>query len=182
MKEKILLCISGASLAHLGINLANELAKTRETYLIISKSAKVVLKKEYKKKFKLDKRIILLKNSDISACTASGSFGINKTIVLPCSINTLAKIANGIADNLITRSCAVALKERRKLILALRELPLSTITCKQSYELSSLGAIIAPPIMASYAQAKSRKNMENFLLGKWLDLLEVEHKLYKKWS
>lgn len=182
MKEKILLCISGASLAHLGLKLANELAKSVETYLIISKNAKTVLKKEYKKKFKIDKRIIILKNSDIAACTASGSFGISKTIVLPCSINTLAKIANGIADNLITRSCAVALKERRKLILALRELPLSTITCKQCYELSSFGVIIAPPIMASYSQVKSLKDMEKFLLGKWLDLLEVKHKLYKKWS
>lgn len=180
--EKILVCVSGASLAHIGIKLANEISKSTQTYLILSQNAKLVLKKEYKQEFHINKEIILLKNSDISACTASGSFGIDKTIVAPCSINTLAKIANGISDNLITRSCAVALKERKKLILGVRELPLSAISCKQMYELSLIGAIIAPPIIASYSNANSIEEMENFIVGKWLDLLEIKNSLYKKWS
>ena len=99
-----------------------------------------------------------------------------------CSINTLAKIHSGICDTLITRAAAVALKERKKLILCVREMPFSTISLKQMYELSSQGVIISPPVLGSYAGFENILEIENFILGKWLDLLDIKNEIYKRWE
>ncbi|CZE48082.1 UbiX family flavin prenyltransferase [Campylobacter geochelonis] len=180
---KILLCITGASLLNLAIKLIDEISKENELYVIFSKNAKLVLKAENKLVFNQAKfkNITFLDDENIAACVASGSFGIEKTIVAPCSINTLAKISNSIADTLITRACAVALKEQKKLILGVREMPFSAISLRQMSELASLGVAIAPPVMASYA-GQSLEEIENFIVGKWLDLLGIENKIYKRWK
>lgn len=128
------------------------------------------------------KNITFFDNQNISASIASGSFGIDKTIITPCSINTLAKISNGISDTLLTRAAAVALKERKPLILGIREMPLSTISLRQMAELSALGVVIAPPIVGLYSSDKSIDDIYNFIVGKWLDLLGIENKIYKRWQ
>lgn len=181
---KILLCITGASLVNLGLKLISEISKNNELYVIISKNAKLVLEKENSFYFNQSdyKNTIFLNDDDVSQCVASGSFGIEKTIVAPCSINTLAKVANGICDSLITRACAVALKEQKKLILGVREMPFSAISLRQMSELSNLGVVIAPPVLGSYAGFKSVEEIENFIIGKWLDILEIKHNLYKRWD
>ena len=119
---------------------------------------------------------------DLSAGPASGSFGTDAMIIAPCSTNTLAKVANGISDTLITRAASVALKERQTLVLGVREMPFSTIALSQMQLLSSLGAIIAPPVLGYYAGIKSLQDMENFIIGKWLDALKIENNLYKRWQ
>lgn len=190
---KILVGITGASLTHIGFKLLKELTKFSgaKIYCIISQGAKFTLQKEKNYKFdefssnlqaEFGKFITFFDDNDISSSPASGSFGIDKTIIAPCSINTLAKVSLGLGDTLLTRACAVALKEQKKLILGVREMPFSTISLRQMSELSALGVIIAPPVLASYGGYESLGDAENFIVGKWLDLLEIEHNLYKKWK
>lgn len=179
---KIIVGITGASGANLGIKLANLLPNLGcQTSVILSQGAQISLQKEgFEPKF--DKRIHLFRNDEIYAPPASGSAKFDKMIVVPCSINSLAKISCGIADNLILRSCAVMLKEKRELILGVRETPFSTISLMQMTELSRLGVIIAPPVFGAYSGAKNLDELEDFIIGKWLDLLGVEHEIYKRWS
>lgn len=134
-----------------------------------------------KEKFEL-KKTQFLDDENLAASVASGSFGINATIIAPCSLNTLAKIKHGFADTLITRGAAVALKERKKLILCVREMPFSTLALKQMTKLSKMGAIIAAPVYASYFKAQNLSDLRKFIIGKWLDLLEIPHDLYQKWA
>jgi len=170
---KIAVCISGASGASLGLKLYSLIPPEHKRYLIVSDSAKIVLKKE--------ENIYL--NEDISAPTASGSFGIDVTFIVPCSMNTLAKISVGIADNLITRTAQVAIKENKKLILAPREMPFSQIYLEHMLKLSKIqNVIIAPPIIAYYNKPKTIDDIEKFLIGKWFDLAGIENKLFKRWE
>jgi len=172
---KILVCISGASGAGLGLKLHKELSKTdNEIFMVVSDSAKEVLKYE--------ENSVSYPNNEIWAPPASGSFGVEATMVVPCSMNTLAKVACGISDNLITRAAAVALKERKKILLAPREMPFSQIHLEQMSRLSSMGVIIAPPMLAYYGEQKTLEDAENFLIGRWMDFIGVPNNLYKKWG
>ena len=130
----------------------------------------------------LQNRAVIHGDSDLAAAPSSGSFGINATIVAPCSINTLAKIHAGFADTLITRAAAVALKERKRLVLGVREMPFSTLALEHAAKLSALGAVIAPPVLGYYSAQNSLEDMENFIIGKWLDLLDIKHRIYQRWS
>ncbi len=168
---KALVCISGASGAGLGLKLYGELRKEHEAFLVLSEAAKKVLLMEEG-----------YNNESIEAPPSSGSFGIDATFVTPCSMNTLAKIAHGIADNLTTRAAAVAIKERKKLLLAPREMPLSPIALENMLKLSQIGAIIAPPMLAYYSEQRSLEGMENFIVGRWLDLAGIKNSLYKRWG
>ena len=130
----------------------------------------------------LQNRAVIHDDFDLAAAPSSGSFGIDATIVAPCSINTLAKIHAGFADTLITRAAAVALKERKRLVLGVREMPFSTIALEHAAKLSALGAVIAPPVLGYYSGQNSLEDMENFIIGKWLDLLGIKHRIYQRWS
>jgi 4-hydroxy-3-polyprenylbenzoate decarboxylase len=174
-KRKIIIASSGASGVNLGLKALHLLPKEIERHFIISNNAEVVLQKELKD-------ITLHQNEDISAAVASGSFGADAMLIAPCSMNTLAKIACGIADNLITRTAAVMIKEQKKLILAPREMPFSAIALENMHKLASLGIIIAPPVMAYYSDQEDLDTMENFIIGKWFDLLAIENDLYKRWK
>ncbi|SMC09601.1 UbiX family flavin prenyltransferase [Nitratiruptor tergarcus] len=169
---KVAVAISGASGAQLGLKAYKYLPTSIEKYLIISKNAKIVLEKENN----------LFYTDEIWAGPASGSFGLDALMIVPCSMNTLAKIAVGIADNLVTRAASVMIKEQKKLLLAPREMPLSPIALENMLKLSKINVIIAPPIMAYYSKQKSLKEMEEFFIGKWFDLLGIEHNLYKRWE
>ena len=170
---KVLVCISGASGVNLGLKLYNLIPSNYERYLAVSNNAKKVFEKE--------ENIFL--NDEIEAGPASGSFGIDVTFIVPCSMNTLAKIALGIADNLITRSAQVAIKEKKKLIIAPREMPFSEIYLEYMLKLSKLqNVIIAPPVFGYYNNPKTIEDIEMFLIGKWFDLAGIENDLFKRWK
>jgi 4-hydroxy-3-polyprenylbenzoate decarboxylase len=171
---KIVVGISGASGASLGLKFAKALPTQIHKHLIVSNHAQIVLDKE--------ENTTLHTNDEIWASVASGSYGAHAMIIVPCSMNTLAKIACGIADNLITRAASVMIKERRTLVLAPREIPFSPIALDNMHKLSMMGVVIAPPVLAYYSGQESLDEMENFMIGKWCDLMGIENNLYKRWS
>ncbi|MDD3476685.1 MAG: UbiX family flavin prenyltransferase [Sulfurimonas sp.] len=172
--RKIVVASSGASGVNLGIKILKLLPQDIEKHFIMTQHAEVVLDKEL--------HITLHENENIASSIASGSFGVDAMIIAPCSMNTLAKIACGIADNLVTRCASVIIKERKQLILAPREMPFSAIALENMHKLSMLGVIIAPPVMAYYSNQQTLDDMENFIIGKWFDLLKIENKLYQRWE
>lgn len=174
-KRKIVVASSGASGVNLGAKIIQLLPESVEKHFIMTDNSKVVLSHEMND-------VITHNNKDIAASVASGSFGVDAMIIAPCSMNTLAKIACGISDNLITRCAAVIIKEQKKLILAPREMPFSAIALENMHKLASLGIIIAPPVMAYYSQQQTLDEMEDFVIGKWFDLLGIENNLYKRWQ
>jgi len=97
-------------------------------------------------------------------------------------MNTLAKVAYGISDNLVTRVASVALKEQKRLLLAPREMPFSTINLENMLKLSRMNVIISPPIMGYYSNPKTMEDMEKFIIGKWYDALNIDNNLYKRWD
>ena len=194
---KIIVGISGASSVHLGIRVANEiLAAGHEVCAIISDGARVTFKSEKAWEYLGNSRIpnenflqieeFLDEKIDIQSnmwdAAASGSSGYEAMIIAPCSSNTLAKVAAGICDNLLLRAAAVMLKEQRKLIIAPREMPFSPLSIKHMSELSGLGVMFALPMIAHYSKPKSLNDAENFIIGKWLDCLNIKNNLFKRWK
>ena len=194
---KIIVGISGASSVHLGIRVANEiLAAGHEVCAIISDGARVTFKSEKAWEYLgnsripnenflqieefLDEKIDI--QSNMSGAAASGSSGYEAMIIAPCSSNTLAKVAAGICDNLLLRAAAVMLKEQRKLIIAPREMPFSPLSIKHMSELSGLGVMFALPMIAHYSKPLSLNDAENFIIGKWLDCLNIKNNLFKRWK
>ena len=172
---KLVVAISGASGVELGKKFIQYLPKDIEVHVITSNNALTVNYFE-------NQNITLHDNSNIAASIASGSFQVDVTVLIPCSMNTLAKISCGIADNLVTRAAAVAIKEQKKLLLAPREMPFSPIALENMLKLSRLNVIIAPPVMGYYSDSSSLEEMERFLIGKWYDILNIEHNLYERWK
>lgn len=168
---KVLVAITGASYGSLGLKLFENLPLDLDKHLIISDNAKLTIKKEN-----------LYKKNEFWQGPASGSFGVDLMFIVPCSMNSLAKIACGISDNLITRAASVVIKENKRLILAPREMPFSAIILENMLKLSRLNVQIAPPVIAKYSQPKTIEELEDFLVGKWLDLANIEHNLYKRWQ
>ncbi|MDD7599499.1 MAG: UbiX family flavin prenyltransferase [Campylobacter sp.] len=194
---KIIVGISGASSVHLGIRVANKiLAAGHEVCAIISDGARVTFESEKAWEYLgnsripnenflqieefLDEKIDI--QSNMSGAAASGSSGYEAMIIAPCSSNTLAKVAAGICDNLLLRAAAVMLKEQRKLIIAPREMPFSPLSIKHMSELSGLGVMFAPPMIAHYSKPLSLNDAENFIIGKWLDCLNIKNNLFKRWK
>jgi 4-hydroxy-3-polyprenylbenzoate decarboxylase len=171
---KIIIAVSGASGASLGLKTARFLPKEVEKHLIVSGNANTVLAHE--------EGVTMHEDADIAAPPASGSFRADAMMIVPCSMNTLAKIACGIADNLTTRAASVMLKERKTLLLAPREMPFSPIALENMLKLSRLGVHIAPPVMAYYSEQRTLEQMEDFMIGKWFDLLGIDNTLYKRWG
>ncbi len=172
---KLVVAITGASGIELGKKFIEYLPNDIEVHLITSNNALTVNHFE-------NSNITFHDNSNIAASIASGSFQVDITVVIPCSMNSLAKIACGIADNLVTRTASVALKEQKKLLLAPRELPFSAIALENMEKLAKLGVIIAPPVMGFYSKSQTIEEMERFIIGKWYDVLGIENNLYKRWN
>ena len=191
---KLVIGICGASGAMLGIRLLSKIwdRDDLEIFLVISDGAKQTMLFEHNIDFKnpanpllqdlFKSKVKILDDSNLSESISSGSFGIDAMAIIPCSMNTLAKIACGICDTLISRSAFVCLKERKKLLLAPREMPLDSISLNNMLTLSKEGAIIAPPIIGYYSNISSLESMEDFLIGKWLDILNISNSIYKRWG
>lgn len=187
--KKIVLCITGASGSIYGLKLLEELSKNFFVYLVVSDSAFIVMEKENgieKEEFikNLPENCQLFFQHEIDAPISSGSRLIETegVIVAPCSTGTLAAVANGISTNLIHRVCDVALKEKKKLYLLIREMPLSLIHIKNMEKVSLAGGIVAVASPGFYSKPESVEDMVNFVAGKVLDSLGIKHNLYKRWK
>jgi 4-hydroxy-3-polyprenylbenzoate decarboxylase len=170
--NKIIVSISGASGFSLGMKFFKLLPNHLEKHLILTSHSKVVAEHEEN----------IYSESQIDAPISSGSFKADAMIIIPCSMNTLAKVAVGLADNLTSRTASVMIKERKLLVLAPRELPFSPIHLENMLKLSRIGVVIAPPVLGYYSEIKTLEDMENFLIGKWFDILGIENSLYKRWD
>ncbi|HUW90458.1 MAG TPA: UbiX family flavin prenyltransferase [Candidatus Nanopelagicaceae bacterium] len=180
----VLVAITGASGVDLAVILLRQLKKNGlETELIITKVAEKIINIETD--YQVDNIIELSDKyydvDDLTAGPASGSYKNNIMIIIPCSMKTLAAIANGYADNLITRAADVIIKEQRKLILVVRESPFSAIHLENMLKLSRLGVVIAPPIPSYYIKPKSVKELNEYFVGRILDHIGVDSEI-KRWG
>lgn len=174
--------ITGASGIVYGMRLLKNLPG-RKT-VIVSDDAALIAKAE----LGVDKREIYkladshYENGEMYAPIASGSVRFDSMAIVPCSTSTMSKIACGIADNLVTRVASVALKERRRLVLLIRETPLSSIHLENMHRLSVAGATVMPACPAFYPSPRSVDDMVDFVVGRVMDELGVDNDLYQRWS
>jgi 4-hydroxy-3-polyprenylbenzoate decarboxylase len=182
---KILLSIGGASGSIYGIRLLEELLKSNnEVHLIVSDGAKKIIKHETDFTFEelKNKTNFCYDNSDMFAGPASGSFKIDSMVVCPCSMKTLSAIANGYGDTLTSRAASCCLKEGRKLILVIRETPLALPGIKNMLSAKQAGATILPAMTGFYHKPQKIEDLVNFIVGKILDQLNINHSLFKRWK
>ena len=198
----VIVAISGASGTIYGIRLLQFLLENNyKIELIISKSVSKVAQAETSLNLSLEPEILkkqvlsYLKNpankkeellniwshDDITASISSGSYRTSVMVIIPASMGTIGAIASGVSDNLITRAADVCLKERRKLILVPREMPFSTIHLENLTKLSIAGAIVAPACPGFYHSPKNLNDVVDFVVGKVLDLIGIDHSLFKRW-
>jgi len=184
---KLIVAITGASGAIFGIRMLEILSKIKEveTHLIISKAANITINSETNKKISDIKALADFNYhvDDIAACMASGSFATDGMIIAPCSIKTMSAIAHSYCDNLITRSADVILKERRKLVLMLRETPLHLIHLRNMVSIAENGGIIYPPVPAFYSDPKNIDDLVDHTIYRALDLFGIkDNGNLKRWN
>jgi 4-hydroxy-3-polyprenylbenzoate decarboxylase len=187
--KKFVLCITGASGVRYGLKILEELSKENFVYLLISNNGYLVLDREEgisktDLKKNLNKNIKLINVNDMSASIASGSRIIETegVIIAPCSMSTLGAIANGVNYNLIHRVADIALKEKVKLYLLIREMPFSLLHIKNMEKILQAGGIIAPASPGFYHKPESIDDIINFVAGKVLDSFKIKHSLYRRWK
>lgn len=184
MVRKIIVGMSGSSGAVLGVRVLEALRKAGvETHLVMTELGRKVLEDETDFKAgdveKLASKVY--KIDDFFAPIASGSFKTDGMIVAPCSMKTLAGIATGYTDNLLLRAADVMLKERRKLVLLTREMPLNYIHIKNMKTVTKAGAVVIPPMMTFYSKPKNIEDMVMHVVGKALDQFDIDVK-YRRWA
>jgi 4-hydroxy-3-polyprenylbenzoate decarboxylase len=175
---KVVVAITGASGVAYGTKLIQVLKEQKiETLCIVSRAAELIIKHEGG-----EIPGECYDGEDIEAPLSSGSYRFDAMVVVPCSMKTLAAIANGYASNLITRCADVAMKEGRKLVIVPRETPLSSIHLENMLKLAKIGAVILPAMPAFYPKPKKIHDMVNFVVGKILDSLGIDNELYARWG
>jgi len=182
---RLIVAITGASGVVYGKRLLEVLREKKiETHLIVSKAAEKVIKHELKAPKRELERLVhhVYSVDDLDAPLMSGSFQTDGMIIIPCTMKTLAGIVHGYSDNLILRAADVTLKEGRKLIVVPRETPLSLVHLRNMLEAARLGVLVVPAMPAYYHKPKGIDDLVDFVVGKVLDCLGVEHKLFKRWS
>jgi len=185
MTLRLIVGISGASGVIYGIEMLKALKELNvETHLILSKAAKknLEIETEYAVKEVEALATIVYSNEDCGARPASGSFIHQGMIVVPCTIKTLSGIANSYDSELLVRAADVTLKEKRKLVLMVRETPLHKGHLRLLLKAADLGALILPPVPAFYHRPTTIQDIINQSLGKALDYFEIEHQLFKRWQ
>lgn len=182
---KLLVSITGASGSIYGFRLIEELVNhDHEVHLIVSESAQEILTFETGKTVDELKKMVskYYENNDLFAAPASGSFPFDAMIVVPCSLKTLAAIANGYGDALITRAATCRLKEEKPLILVPRETPLDLPALRNMVHLKEAGATLLPAMPGFYHKPQSLENIVDFIVGKIFDQLHIKHALFKRWE
>lgn len=181
----IIVGISGASGVIFGVRLLQMLQRQKiDTHVVMTESAKIALAHETALKLTQVRKLATHwhDNKDIASSLSSGSFPIRGMIVAPCSVKSLAEIANGVTTGLLSRTADVTLKERRRLVLMVRETPLHRGHLLNMLRATEMGAIIAPPVPAMYAKPTSIEAMIDHNLGRILDLFDMESgSAVKRW-
>lgn len=185
-KERLVVGISGASGAMLGIELLRTLRETGrfETHLVISGGGERTILEETPYALEEVRALADVSHDfyDIGASIASGSFRTAGMVILPCSMKTLAGIACGYSDNLELRAADVTLKEGRRLVLGVRETPLSRIHLRNMLTLAEMGAVILPPMMTYYSGPQTVADMTRHVVGKVLDQFGVDAPGFRRWT
>lgn len=183
--RRLIVGITGASGAVYGVRLLRLLAATDiETHLVMSRSAKITLTQE------LDIGVaevsalakVVHQVDNIGASISSGSFRTLGMVIAPCSMRSLAEIASGVTSSLVTRAADVVLKERRRLVLIVREAPLHLGHLRSMTAATEMGAIVYPPVPAFYARPENLEQMVDHTLGRVLDLFDIETKAVSRWG
>ncbi len=184
MKPPLVVGISGASGTILGVRLLEVLRQANvAAHLVISRSAAQTLKEETDLSLDAVRALaeIVYSNSDIGAAISSGSFKTRGMIIIPCSIRTLSDIAYGRTDTLLSRAGDVTLKERRRLVLVVRETPLHTGHLRSMTAASESGAVIMPPVPGYYHRPRTIDDIVNQTVGRALDLFDIDAGVVKRW-
>ncbi len=184
--KRLIVAITGASGALYGVRLLEQLRATDgvETHLMISDAAALNLHHELDIRRKDIEALADQVHSvrDIGACIASGSFRSEGMVIAPCSMKTLASVAHGMCDNLVTRAADVMLKERRRLVLMVRETPFNLAHLRNMTAVTEMGGIIFPPLPALYQKPDSITQMVDHTVARVLDMLDVAHELAPQWA
>ena len=185
-ERRLLVAITGASGAVYGLRLLQSLRDTPgiETHLVVSDAGWLTLRHEVGTAADALRPLVhtLHDAAHIGAAPASGSFRCAAMVVAPCSMRTLAAIAHGLSDNLVTRAADVMLKERRRLVLMARETPLHLTHLRNMVSVTEMGAIVCPPMPAFYLKPSSVDDIVNASVARVLDLLDVPHDLSPRWT
>lgn len=182
----LIVAITGASGAIYGIRLLEVLkqAKEVETHLVISEAATRTIEYETSYTVADVKKLAhhCYDNKDIGASLASGSFRRDGMIVVPCSVKTMGALAHSYSENLIIRAGDVTLKERKRLVLVVRETPLHLGHLRNMTQLTEMGAVILPPVTNFYSKPRTIDDLINHIVGRALDLFGIDHSLVKRWK
>lgn len=184
--KRLIVAITGASGARYGVRLLELLRASEgiETHLMISDAAALNLHHELDVKRKDIEALAHSVHSvrDIGACVASGSFRADGMVIAPCSMKTLAAVAHGMCDNLITRAADVTLKERRRLVLLVRETPFNLAHLRNMTSVTEMGGIIFPPLPALYQRPQTIDEMIDHTVGRVMEMLGLEQSLAPEWN
>jgi 4-hydroxy-3-polyprenylbenzoate decarboxylase len=184
-QRRLIVGISGASGVIYGVRMLELLRDTDvETHLVMSKSAELTLSYETSFKPKDVKALASVNHpaTDIGAAISSGSFPTMGMVIVPCSIRTMSEIATGVTSSLLSRAADVVLKEKRRLVLALRETPLHGGHLRTMTTLADIGAVVAPIVPAFYAKPKTVDDIINHTVGRLLDFFGIETKVVRRWQ
>lgn len=185
MKKRLVVGIAGASGVIYGVRLLHHLRETDvETHLILSEAGKrnIEIETSYAADEVIDMATATYDNRDVGAALASGSFLTDGMVVAPCTIKTLSGIANSFTTNLLIRAADVTLKEKRKLVLLVRETPLHKGHLRLMMDAADLGAHILPPVPSFYHAPRTIEDILDQTIGKVFDFLGIEHHLFTRWG
>lgn len=181
---RIVIGITGASGVQYGIRLLEVLKGRADIHLIVSDAGKKIIRLEtdldIEEVYNLASNVY--ENDDLASPISSGSYNFDGEIIAPCSMKTLASVANGTSDTLITRVADVSLKEGKFLVLMPRETPLSLIHCENLVRVKRAGTIVLPASPAFYSKPTNISDLIDFMVGRVLDCIGMEHDLYKRWN
>jgi flavin prenyltransferase len=184
--RRLVVAITGATGAIYGVRLLQQLAATPgvQTHLVVSDAAALTLHQEAGLQRRDVEALahVVHRNRDVGASIASGSFQTDGMVVAPCSMKTLASVAHGLSDNLIARAADVMLKERRRLVLMVRETPFNLAHLRNMTAVTEMGGIVFPPLPSFYHRPATIDEMVDHTVSRVLDLFGVEHALAPRWG
>jgi 4-hydroxy-3-polyprenylbenzoate decarboxylase len=195
--KKYVLAITGATGSVLGLRVLREIVKIAEVHLLISSQSFPIILQETGidwygdteedvqarvRKSLHSEKVYYYHEMNLAAPVSSGSFKTDGMFIVPCSMKTLSGVAHGYTENLIQRSADVTIKEGRNLIISPREMPFSAIHLENMLKLARLGVRIIPPVMGFYHRPQTIEDLVDFCAGKILDLMGIEHDIFRRWG